>query len=340
MVLGWGFVGTGDHVYARMAPAAQRARHTKLAAVCSRDLRQAERCARQFGFLRAYVDYQTMLRDDAIDIVYIATPNALHSGQAVAAMRAGKHVLVEKPLALSEVDAAEALAASRRYGVRLGVGYQLRHHPAHQAAANMVREGRIGEIRYAALQFCGVAAPATGWWRDPDRAGAYVFTRRGVHLVDLMLFLLPGEPLRVMAATNGQQQDRELEDTAVALIELEGATFVTLAASCELTSCRNGFALYGTSGAIRVEDTFGASGGVLELSLAEDTQRTEYPVLDLYQREIEAFNARVRGEDEEERSAVDAVRGVRIATAVLRSARDRAVVTLGEPTPPRHHEFT
>ena len=101
MSLGWAMVGTGSHVRDRMAPAAKHASNTRLVAVCSRNLSRAQDYARDFGFERAYDNYSRLLRDEQVDVVYLATPNHLHKKQTIEAARAGKHVLVEKPMALT-----------------------------------------------------------------------------------------------------------------------------------------------------------------------------------------------------------------------------------------------
>src|SRR6266508_1896419 len=130
--VGWGIVGLGG-IAERVARAIGAAEGATLAAVCSRTAERAETFAREFGAARSYSDYSAFLSDEAVSLVYIATPNALHAHQTIEALGAGKHVLVEKPMALTVEDAERRVETARSRGLRLGVGFHLRHHPVHLA---------------------------------------------------------------------------------------------------------------------------------------------------------------------------------------------------------------
>ena len=123
MAIGWGIVSTGRHPDTKMAPAINEADGASLAAVMSRDMGRAEAFAQKHGSASACDDLDALLRDPAVDVVYIASPNALHAEQTVRAAQAGKHVLVEKPMALSVDDAQRMIDACDMAGVRLGVGF-------------------------------------------------------------------------------------------------------------------------------------------------------------------------------------------------------------------------
>ena len=144
MTIGWGIVSTGRHPDTKMAPAINAADGASLAAVMSRDMGRAEAFAQKHGSASAYDDLDALLRDPAVDVVYIASPNALHAEQAVRAAEAGKHVLVEKPMALSVDDAQRMIDACDSAGVRLGVGFHLRAHEGHQRLRTLVADGALG----------------------------------------------------------------------------------------------------------------------------------------------------------------------------------------------------
>ena len=127
-----------------MAPALVGATNTRLAAVCSRELERARDFGDRFGFSRVYDSYQSLLLDDTIDVVYLCTPHSLHAEQSIAAAQAGKHVLVEKPMAMSRREAETMVEASEKAGIVLGVGFHLRHHPAHKETHRLITEGSLG----------------------------------------------------------------------------------------------------------------------------------------------------------------------------------------------------
>ena len=115
MTIGWGIIGIGKHVNRFIAPAAKIAADTQLVAACSRSMDKAERFAAQFGVKRAYDSLDEMLKDPELDVLYIATPNKLHADQTVKAAAAGKHVLCEKPMALTEDDCHRMIDACLLY---------------------------------------------------------------------------------------------------------------------------------------------------------------------------------------------------------------------------------
>ncbi len=322
MALGWGVVGTGKHVMDRMAPALCRAADTRLAAVCSRDMARAQQLVDQFSFARAYDSYDSLLQDNAVDVVCICTPNALHAGQAIQAARAGKHVLVEKPMALNQADAEAMVEACEAAGVRLGVGFHLRHHPAHRDVRDLIMKGRLGKTFLLEMRWIVASPRRMGWWEDPQMVGAYVLMARGVHLMDLVPYLLGCEVRSVAMMSDGQRPDRPLEETAVAILRLGEDVFASLAVSRQARGAQNGFTLYGTQASIECLGTI-SNQPTGTLRVVTETSCTEagYQGTDLYQEEIQAFNRSVRQGTLPNASGLDGLRVVRITEALMESAR-------------------
>jgi len=329
MALGWGIVGTGNHVTNWMAPALSRAADTKLAAICSRELTRAQAVAERFGFARAYDSYEQFLRDETVEVVYICTPNALHADQAIRAAKAGKHVLVEKPMALTRTEGEAMIEACEVAGVRLGVGFHLRHHPAQRDARELIQSGQLGKAFL--FDACWVVASArrTGWWEDPQMVGAYVLMARGVHLMDLIYYLSGREPESVTMMSDGQRPDRPLEETAVATLRLGEDILATLAASRHAAGTQNSFSVYGTGGSLQCLGTIGPHPtGILRWVTAASTTETSYNAKDPYQEEIEAFNRAVRQGAVPSASGLDGLRVVRITEAALESARTGRAISI------------
>lgn len=329
MTLGWAMVGTGWHVRDRMAPAARIAKDTRLVAVCSRDLGRAQTYAADFGFERAYGNYSELLEDDEVDVVYLATPNNLHESQTVQAAQAGKHVLVEKPMALTSAGAQLMVDACRENGVKLGVGFHLRHHPAHVQLRDALRAGRLGKPLLINLQWVQANALRDGWWRDPAQVGAYVTMARGVHLIDLLAFLTGEQPLEVSATTDGQREDRPLEDTILVTMRMPGDGFGHLVASRLFQNTDNTLEIFGSEGRALALGTIGTDGsGSLALWTSEEIRHKTYADHDPYQAEIESFNRSVLQNMEADPSGIDGMNAVRVTEAVLKSARTGRSVSL------------
>src|SRR2546427_3216246 len=215
MTLGWGIITTGMQADLKVAPALNAAPEAELVAVYSRDQGRAEAFAQKHGATAAHSDVQALLRDTRVEAVFIASPNALHATQTLAAARAGKHVLVEKPMATTLDDAMAMVRACRDARVKLGVGYHLRQHPGQRAAQRLIAQGVLGTIALAQGQWgFGVRGqdgppPRTGlrqWWDDPDLiGGASTMMGTGVHVIDLLRFVLGQEGTEVAGLAHGPE---------------------------------------------------------------------------------------------------------------------------------------
>jgi predicted dehydrogenase len=151
--LNWGILSTG-RIARIFATALAGSRTGRLVAVGSRTAEAAGRFAADFGGITAHASYEALLADPAVSAVYIATPHTSHAELCIRAARAGKHILCEKPLALSHAEAAEAVAAARRHRVFLMEAFMYRCHPQTAKLAELVRAGAVGELRLVTAVFC------------------------------------------------------------------------------------------------------------------------------------------------------------------------------------------
>jgi predicted dehydrogenase len=145
--LRWGILSTADIGVRKVIPALQKARRSTVVAIGSRDVARAQRTASALAIPSAYGSYEAVLADPDVDAVYIPLPNHLHAEWTMAAAAAGKHVLCEKPLALSSADAQTMADACERAGVRLMEGFMYRLHPSWVAVRELVASGRIGQLQ-------------------------------------------------------------------------------------------------------------------------------------------------------------------------------------------------
>jgi len=227
---------------------------------------QAIRMADQFGFARATADWRSLVTDPAVDVVSITTPNKLHAEIAIAALKAGKHVWCEKPLALTLADARAMEAAARRSGRATMVGYNYIRNPAHQHAIRLIRDGAIGrpfEFRgWVEEDYTADEAMPWSWRAMVSEAGLGALGDIGTHLISLTEGLmgpmesLVGEmqtvyPTRRKADGSGEAPV-ENEDCASALVRFASGAKGTLVASRAAwgRKSRLGYEVHGTTGMI------------------------------------------------------------------------------------------
>jgi predicted dehydrogenase len=217
----WGMLGCGSVCEVKSGPGFRYASHSALVAVASRDPARARAYAARHGVPRIYDSADALVRDPDIDAVYVATPPVSHLPLAVLAARAGKHVYVEKPMAMCHAECLEMIAACRQAGRRLFVAFYRRAMPRFLQVREWIAAGAIGDVRCATIVHHQPAEPAelsraTLPWRVvPGIAGAGKFLDLGVHQFDLLDFLF-GPIVEVQGvATNGAGL-YDAEDTVTA----------------------------------------------------------------------------------------------------------------------------
>jgi predicted dehydrogenase len=249
-IVGTGMIGKYHAQAIRETPGAT------LVAVCRADARRAEETARDYG-VPCETNYEALLARQDVDAVCIGTPSGQHAAQAIAAARAGKHVLVEKPMALSLSDADAMIAACAEARVRLGVALQRRTDPTFRAVREAIDAGELGPlvlgsavVPYVRPQSYYDSAAWRGTWAL-DGGGALM--NQGIHLADLLLWFM-GDVAEVDARTATLTHDIEVEDGVTARLRFKSGALGTLAAT---TSAAPGFPhrveVYGSRGGLQIE---------------------------------------------------------------------------------------
>ncbi|MDE2843335.1 MAG: Gfo/Idh/MocA family oxidoreductase [Chloroflexota bacterium] len=341
MAFGWGIISTGLHPENKIAPAINAAEGAELVAVYSRDQGRAEAFAQRHGASAAYSSLDSLLNDSRVDGVFISSPNSLHAGQAVQAARAGKHVLSEKPMTTTLRDALDMVRACRDRGVKLGVGFELRHNPGHILARDLVRDGSLGRITLAQGQW-GFGArgqevfpPREGlrqWWDDPDAmGGASTMMGTGVHVMDLLRFVMGEEIVEVAAITDGQTEARPLEQIAVLSLRFGSGALGTLVCGRLLPDTRNDLAIYGINGRFTSRETvWEARKGDIEIISDTVNRKESYPedYLANFVAQTEDFQQAVSEDREPAATGVDGLRVVEVTLAAIESARTGRTVKI------------
>ena len=228
-------VGCGD-IARWMALFSRLNRRIDLAACCDRTLPIAESFAARFRIPRAYADYGTMLQAEPLDAVYLAVPHDLHFEMVCAAIEAGRHVLVEKPIARTLAEGQEIVRRVRAADVRVGVNYQYRYDRGCYALAQAARRGDLGRLYYGR---CNVpwhreaAYFEQGPWRgELARSGGGTLLTQGSHALDVLLWALGSPPRAAMGMTArpGFAQV-EIETVALGTVELENGALIQVSSS-------------------------------------------------------------------------------------------------------------
>ena len=208
-----GILGAGG-IAGAFARAAPDFASIELAAIGSRSQAKAEAFARQFGLPKAYGTYQSVVDDPEIDAVYIALPNGLHKEWAIACARAGKHILCEKPMALTRRDAEEMFAEADRHGVVLIEGFPYRFLPQTQEVLRRVHGGELGQILTATACFGFHMRDEANVRMDPTQGGGATWDV-GVYPINLVRAVMGKAPSFVLASAKFHSNGVDLSATAI-----------------------------------------------------------------------------------------------------------------------------
>ncbi|MBO0730032.1 MAG: Gfo/Idh/MocA family oxidoreductase [Acidimicrobiaceae bacterium] len=329
MSVGWGIVGIGFIADSGMAPAIATLDESHLEGVVSRDAERARAFADKHHASHAYTDFAEMLANPQVDAVLITTPNALHAEQVVQAAKAGKHVLSDKPLALSVAEAERAVDECRRAGVKLGINFQTRHHTCFQESRNVIAAGGIGDPLVVQLEVGAGAGGLKGWRTDPGLAGLGSINNVGVHGYDLLRFLLGAEVTEVVALLDVGRKP-ELETLAISLLRFDNGTLAYVNTNQKVPNHQPDIQIYGTKGRIVGHNITRPwlEDGELRVLTAEGESVTRHSSLDAFRRCVHAFNQAVLENTEPNASGTDGLRSVQLTEAMARSAREGKVVEL------------
>jgi len=251
--LRWGILSTADIARAKVIPGIRRADRCRIVAIASRDLARAQAAAAEAGIPTAHGSYEAFLADPEVDAVYIPLPNHLHAEWAIAAARAGKHVLCEKPLAMTAADAERMIAVAEAEGVRLMEAFMYRLHPSWVAVVELVRSGRIGRL-VAVQSWFSYFNDDPANIRNTREYGGGALYDIGCYNVNLSRLLFDGEPDRVEASIV-RDPASGVDVVTSGLLEFPGGGIATFTCSTRAEDDQR-VHVYGTEGRISVEIPF------------------------------------------------------------------------------------
>jgi 1,5-anhydro-D-fructose reductase (1,5-anhydro-D-mannitol-forming) len=256
VTLGWALVGTGAIARSRMAAAI--ARHGRIVAVVSASAERAADFAAAVGARHACTSLADALADDAVDAVYVSTTNDLHAGQAIACLHAGRHVLCEKPMALSLSDADAMIAAAEESGRMLAVNHHLRASERLEEMRARIAAGAVGAPRLIrSVHRCHVRPERGANWRFTDAGrGAGVILDLTVHTADLVRFVSGRE----IVSVGGHAAPAGIETAVAGTMQLGGGALVSFADSYSQLPACSAIEIHGDAGVLEAHGLFDDDG--------------------------------------------------------------------------------
>ena len=318
----WGVLSTAKIGLNLVLPAMRASPLIELRAIASRSLAAAQQAAQSLGIARAYGSYEELIADPEIEAIYNPLPNHLHVPLTLQAAAAGKHVLCEKPIALTAVEAEALRAAARR--VRIEEAFMVRHHPQWQRVRELAQSGRIGTLRAVQVFFAYFNDDPANIRNQPAIGGGALYDI-GCYAILCGRYLFDAEPRRAIALVD---RDPALgtDRTTSALLDFDGGRQVSFTVSTQSCPYQR-VNVVGTRGRIEVSIPFNAPrGGAMRIAVDDGGQLDgsgihveTLPTADQYQLQAEAFSRALRGEDTPSWGVDDAIAQMRVIDALWRS---------------------
>ncbi|HET9109522.1 MAG TPA: Gfo/Idh/MocA family oxidoreductase [Ktedonobacterales bacterium] len=285
----WGVLSTANIGVKAVIPAIEASRNGRLAAIASRDLARAERVALRTHGVRAYGSYEALLEDSEVDAVYIPLPNAQHLEWAVRALRAGKHVLCEKPLGVTAAEVREMFDASEQSGRLLMEAFMYRFHPQIAWAREQVAAGRIGQVRLIRSAFVFDIRSNPDNIRLKASLGGGSMMDVGCYPLSLCRIFFEGVPLRAAALTT-DPTGSEVEVGVSAVLDFGEGRRAVIDSSFELP-WRQFAEIVGDQGRITIPLPFtpGRVESAVRVDVGDEAWERRFPAVDQYQLQVEHF---------------------------------------------------
>ena len=318
----WALIGASNVAQEWMIDAIRSQKESIICTVFGQNADRGKTYAQANGIPCNTTVLEDILQDPEIQAVYISSRNEFHKDQALAAARAGKHVLCEKPLALSLNDAEDIVRVCHEMGVVLGTNHHLRCSAVHIALREQLRTGTIGKLNAARVFHANYLAKAVDGWRLNDAGGGLILAST-IHDIDTLRFLLGADPLSVFAMTqSGRKSVSGIEDGLMAVMRFPGDVLVQIHGSYAVPYAPGGVELYGDEGALIARDCMSQKPvGSLSLRNAEGEHPMSLTHHNLYRYSVARFLAAIDGKGTPAATGEDGVASLRIALALKESAR-------------------
>ncbi|MBE7099801.1 Gfo/Idh/MocA family protein [Bacillus cereus] len=339
-ILKVGIIGCGSIAQYRHLPEYEANPYVQIVAVCDSNKKRAKEIANKYG-VNMYTDYNELINCEELDAVSVCTPNHLHASISIAALQAGIHVLCEKPMATSKIDAEMMIGAAEKSGKKLMIGHNQRFVASHQKAKQLIKNGAIGKI-YSFRTAFGHSGPENwsvdgreSWFFKKEEAFLGAMGDLGVHKADLIRYILNEEITEVGAFVETSAKTfSNVDDCAVCILKSESGIIGTLAASWSYVSQEdNSTIIYGENATLRLEDDPTnsliiqyKSGEVVKYEL--NKIQSNATVGQSNSHVIEQFVDSVLSDKEPLINGVEGMRSLEVILAAIQSSETKQVVTI------------
>jgi predicted dehydrogenase len=318
----WGVLGTAKIAVTQVIPAMKQGAWAEVVAIASRELEHAQTVASELGIPKAYGSYEELLADPDVEVIYNPLPNHLHVPWSIKAVEAGKHVLCEKPISLTLAEARQLLVTRDRSGLRIAEAFMVRTHPQWLATRDLIREGRIGELRSIVGFFSYVNRDPQNIRNIPDYGGGALMDI-GCYPITTSRFIFGEEPLRVVSVIE-RDPEMKIDRLTSALLDFPSGQ-ASFTCSTQLAPYQR-MQFFGTRGRLEIEIPFNAPADrpcriFIDLGPnAGGIETREFPVCNQYTIQSDLFSRAVREGGEVAVPVEDATKNMAVIEALFRSA--------------------
>jgi glucose-fructose oxidoreductase len=331
---GWAVVGLGRLAVNQILPAFARCRRSRVTALVSGRPEKAGHVAQVYGVpasgLYTYESYDRMVSNPAIDVVYVVLPNSMHAEYTIRALKAGKHVLCEKPMATTPEDCEAMIAAARAAGRKLMIGYRLRYEPFNQKLIQIAQDpAEMGATRLIVAD-AGFSIGDPGQWRLKRKmAGGGSLMDIGIYALQAARYLAGQEPVEVNAmtyTTPGDPRFAEVEETVTFQLRFPNGVLANCTSS--YGAGLNRWRVVKTGGSAELEPALSYTGLRLRVLKGGTVEERPQPVVDHFGTEMDHFSGCVLDGTAPLTPGEEGLRDLRLMTAIYEAARGGKTVKL------------
>jgi predicted dehydrogenase len=337
--LGYAVVGLGSYGLGRIIPQFKNCKNSRLVGLVSGDPVKAKRVAAEYGVLEKniynYQNYDSIRDNPDIDIVYVCLPVGMHAEYTIRAAKAGKHVMCEKPMAVSSAECEAMIAACRQAGKKLMIGYRCHFEPTNLEAIRRARAGEIGKLRYFRSEHGFNFGNPDAWRLKKAMSGGGSLMDMGIYALNASRYMTGEEPVAVYAVESTDKRDprfREVEDRIA--FELEFPSGVIGSCMSMYSAAQNHILLMGDKGRIELEPATAYEGNKLWVGSGHGDDKNEVtpppgPGATQWAGQLDHLSQCVLQNRQPIVAGEEGLRDIRIIEAIYRSAREKRRIALG-----------
>ena len=326
-------IGLGGIAQLVHLPILSKLSNVEISAVSDKSKSNLKSVADKFGIKNRYVDYKELLKNDDCDAIIISTPTSTHRDIAIDVLKAGKHVLIEKPVAKSLKEAEDIKKASLKYNKSVMVGMNLRYRPDAMLLKSLLNNKEIGDVFYIKASWLRKQSSSEKWFMKKGEAGGGVLMDLGILLLDLSIWLLNYADVSAVSVKNFMHRTKTVEDSSVGLVRLKGNKIINFEVSWSLLSDKDSLHLdiFGTQGTAHLNPlrAYKLINGIkIDYSPSHSAAGNKNLYKKSYENELKHFIGTVQGNVGITSSIDSALHRMKLLEALYKSAKTNAEVKL------------